>query len=62
MTGRNLLYFLATQSAEILDREISCFNNETEEFVPVESVYLHDENDEEFGDVLDHNSIVIELA
>jgi hypothetical protein len=60
MTYRELLNFLLKQPDECLDDDVSVFINDNEEFYHGEGVYYHDENDPDFGGILDDNHIVIE--
>ena len=61
MTGRELIDFLLKQSNESLSLDISVLNNENGEFFHIDRVYIHDENNEKNGDVLDNESIVFEF-
>lgn len=61
MTGRELLDFLLKQNNESLSLDISVLNNENGEFFHIDRVYIHDENNEKNGDVLDNESIVLEF-
>lgn len=61
MTGQMLLDFLLKQSEESLAMDLSLLDEFKGEFFTVERVYLHDEKDKQYGNILDQDSIVLTI-